>query len=63
MSPLLLTKENTCAVQFADNFDFFETEIEDEVDEFEFDNKKANECFGSEFGVDNNLEKSQIGAF
>ena len=33
-------------MQFADNFDFFETEIEDEVELIEFDNIKANEYFG-----------------
>ena len=33
-------------MQFADNFDFFETEIEDEVELIEFDKIKANEYFG-----------------
>ena len=46
MSPFSLTNEKTCAVQFADNFDFFETEIEDEVELIEFDKIKANEYFG-----------------
>ena len=45
-------------MQFADNFDFFETEIEDEVELIEFDKIKASEYFGCVLA--DNLEIKRI---